>query len=209
MQGTHHSKVEPLMPYMVIHDITTDPHLLGWCSATQWNTWLVLACGAKHDATLNDMCCGFSGCQHRAHAVMEVRIRLRNAVVRSCSVADGCRNGWFCVQSLGRLIILSTEILTVLSQQVVKIYKKSQKCCKMCRAGHESGLPMDHYRYTHGKTCGYENSWVWVTGDHRSTWICVLVMVLQVLAMSTCKDLAPIFHPVSFYLNNVCTCKYY
>ena len=41
---------------------------------------------------------------------------------------------------------------------------------------------MTHYRYTHGKTCGYGNSWVQVTCDHKSTWICVLVRC----AASTC-----------------------
>jgi len=29
-----------------------------------------------------------------------------------------------------------------------------------CKAEHECGLPVALYRYTHGKTCGYGNSWV-------------------------------------------------
>ena len=44
------------------------------------------------------------------------------------------------------------------------------------KAEHKSGLPMAHYRYTHGKTHGYGNSQVWVTGNHRSMWIWVHVL---------------------------------
>ena len=40
----------------------------------------------------------------------------------------------------------------------------------------KSGLPTAHYRYTRGKTHRYGNLQVWVTGDHRSTWIWVYVL---------------------------------
>jgi len=43
---------------------------------------------------------------------------------------------------------------------------------------------MAHYRYTCGKTCGYGNSQVQVTCDHRSTHIWVLVLG----AASTCHN---------------------
>ena len=46
--------------------------------------------------------------------------------------------------------------------------------CELTKAEHESGLPMAHYRYG--------NSWVCVTGDHRSMWIWVHVLG----AVSTC-----------------------
>ena len=55
----------------------------------------------------------------------------------------------------------------------------------ICKAEHECGSPAAHYRYTHGKTCGYGNLRIQVAGHHGSTQIWVLVMVLRVLATST------------------------
>jgi hypothetical protein len=57
-------------------------------------------------------------------------------------------------------------------------YVSKWKPCVQClsKAEHECGLPMAHYRYTHGKTHGYGNLQVRVTHDHRFTWIWVLVL---------------------------------
>ena len=57
-----------------------------------------------------------------------------------------------------------------------------QSSCPSIKAELESGLPVAHYRYTCGKTHGYDNLRVQVTGDHRSTRIWVHVLG----AVSTC-----------------------
>src|SRR6267154_510140 len=55
------------------------------------------------------------------------------------------------------------------------------------KAEHECGSPAAHYRYTRGKTRRYGNSRIRVTCHRRSTRIWVLVLVLRVLATSTCE----------------------
>ena len=65
------------------------------------------------------------------------------------------------------------------------------------KAEHESGLPMAHYRYTHGKTCEYVNLWIRVTQWLKPAQIQVGLPEYQVLVPGTCKYLCQV--PYSFF----------